>query len=140
MDGLRRALVGWIAVLALLVQVAVPDLAMAARARAGLPAGVLTALAESDHCRPAEDGGPPAGVHRADGPGRPGGDSPGHEGADHGALCAFCLALGTHGLSPGSVVVPPRPVVHAAAPAAAERSVRPIDQFLTCLNPRAPPA
>lgn len=132
--GLRRSLVGWIAVLALLIQVAVPDLAMAARAQAGMPAGFLTAPTSADHCgtipsdaqKSGEDDG---GPH----------DGSGHPVMDHDGLCAFCLALGTHGLLPGSAVVRPQAVLcmPVAAPAAA--GVRPADHFLTCLNPRAPP-
>ncbi|WP_376963160.1 DUF2946 family protein [Azospirillum sp. A26] len=137
--GLRHALVGGIAVLALLIQVAVPDLAMAARAQAGLPAGFLTAPTAADHCgtlpSDAQDSEGLAGGDQGGGTH----DGSGHPVMDHDSLCAFCLVLGIHGLLPGSAVVRPQAVhrVPVAAPVAA--GIRPDDHFLTCLNPRAPP-
>jgi len=133
--GLRRALVGWLAVLALLVQVTVPDLAMAARAQAGLPAGFLTAPTADDHCgtlpSDAQDSGEnDGGAH----------DGTGHPVRDHDGLCAFCLALGTHGLLPGSTFVRPQAVHRIPVAAQVAAGIRPNDHFLTCLNPRAPPA
>ncbi|MFS2012073.1 DUF2946 family protein [Azospirillum sp. CT11-132] len=135
MVGLRRVLVGWLAVLALLIQVSVPDLAMAARARAGLPAGFLTAATETDHCGSTPSDAQVGGEHdgRAD-------DGSGHPVMEHDGLCAFCLALGIHGLVPATAAVRPRAVFPREVAAPAGAVVRPADHFLTCLNPRAPPA
>lgn len=121
---LRHALAGWLAVLALLVQVAVPDFAMAARARAGLPAGFLTAATAAGHC------GPGQGHH---------GGHPGGQAMDHDGLCAFCLALATHGLVPTAAAPPPPPVFALVASPPASPGMRPADHFLTCVKPRAPP-
>lgn len=133
--GWHRVLAGWLAVLALLIQVAVPDLAMAARARAGLPAGFLTAATAADHCgtNPSEE---QAGGEHDD----RGSDDSGHPVMDHDGLCAFCLALGIHGLVPATATARPQADfrIEVAGPAGA--CVRPADHFLTCLNPRAPPA
>lgn len=137
--GVRRALVGWLAVLALLIQVAVPDLAMAARAQAGLPAGFLTAPTTADHCGTLpSDAQDSEGLAGGD---RNGGDHDGssHPVMDHDSLCAFCLALGTQGLLPGSAFIrlQSAPCTAVAAPVAT--GIRPDDHFLTCLTPRAPP-
>lgn len=130
-----RVLVGWLAVLALLIQVAVPDLAMAARARAGLPAGFLTAATETDHCGTTPSDAQAGGEH--DGRGH---DGSGHPVMDHDSLCAFCLVLGIHGLVPATATVRPRAVFRMEVASPAGAGVRPADHFLTCLNPRAPPA
>lgn len=125
---LRHVLAGWLAVLALLVQVAVPDLAMAARAQAGLPAGFLTAATADGQCGP--------GLQR---PWEHPGEHPGGQAMDHGGLCAFCLALATHGLVPVAAAPPPRVVFPSEASPPASPGMRPADHFLTCLKPRAPP-
>ncbi|WP_372394709.1 DUF2946 family protein [Azospirillum sp. HJ39] len=129
---LRHALAGWLAVLALLVQVAVPDLAMAARAQAGLPAGFLTAATAAGHCGPDQE------QHGGQHGGHPG-EHPGGQGMDHGSLCAFCLALATHGLVPIAAAPPPRAVFASEASPPASPGMRPADHFLTCVKPRAPP-
>ncbi len=121
---LRHALAGWLAVLALLVQVAVPDFAMAARAQAGLPAGFLTAATTPEHC------GPDQGHPR---------EHPGGQAMDHDGLCAFCLALATHGLAPIAAAPPPRTVFASEASPPASPGLRPADHFLSCVKPRAPP-
>jgi hypothetical protein len=132
--GRRRVLVGWLAVLALLFQVAVPDLAMAARARAGLPAGFLTAATAADHC-----GTTPSDAQTAEEHDGGGHDGSGHPVMEHDGLCAFCLALGAHGLTPDSVAVRLPSVFRMEVATPAGPVIRPADHFLTCLNPRAPP-
>lgn len=141
--GRRRMLVGWLAVLALLIQVAVPDLAMAARARAGLPAGFLTAAAEAEHCGSPLHEARAGWEHDASqavlDDGAPDRERPAPPAMEHEGLCAFCLALGIHGLVPATSDGRPRAVFRMEVAAPAGAAVRPSDHFLTCLNPRAPP-
>nr|WP_222531890.1 DUF2946 family protein [Azospirillum sp. 412522] len=140
--GRRHLLVGWLAILALLIQVAVPDLAMAARAR--LPAGILAAATEADHCgaplQEAQAGWEHDAPRSVAGDGAPADhERPAAPAMEHDGLCAFCLALGVHGLVPVTTAVRPKAVFRMEFAAPASTVVRPADHFLTCLNPRAPP-
>lgn len=132
----RRQWLVWMAMIAILIQTIVPDLAMAAwtsaawqgRDRDG-EAIAAYALVAPDHsdimagCGPAspEDPAKPAGAH------------------DHGGSCAFCLALSAHALAPGDTVgamafAHPRPI-GASDPA----GIVPRALFLARHCPRAPP-
>jgi hypothetical protein len=121
------------------VQTIVPDFAMAARAT-GYRIGnaVEAAVAQDCHRESGEpEPGAGSGMRMPEGaahsPQAPiGGD-------DHGTVCPFCLALGTHGLiaEPGGCLPDPAGHYEAAQPQGA--GVRPRLLFLTCLHPRAPP-
>lgn len=137
--GGRRRVLAWLAILAILVQTIVPDFAMAARA-AGYRIGNAVEAAAAHDCHQ-ESGEPELGAGSgmqmptgaAHSPQAPAG------GDDHGAVCPFCLALGTHGLitEPGGKL--PVPAFHYAVAQPQEAGVRPRLLFLTCLHPRAPP-
>jgi len=122
-----RAVLGWLAVLAVLVQTTVPDFAMAARRAAQQQAEAVAAHQIHGHHR---DGA---------GPQRPAAPDPA-DGHEHAKLCAFCLALATHGLAAGPEVALAAPGTYGAAPLPADQGIRPRPLFLIGHNPRAPPA
>ncbi|WP_448192337.1 DUF2946 family protein [Azospirillum sp. sgz301742] len=125
-SGSWRPVLAWLAVLAILVQSTIPDFAMAARNAARHRAEVAAAHQVHHHQHHgAEQQRPetpaPAGNH------------------DHETLCAFCLALATHGLAAGLGNALPVPVGYDIAALPMQRGIRPQPLFLTSLNPRAPP-
>ena len=122
-----RTVLGWLAVLAILVQTTVPDFAMAARRATQQRAEAIAA--HQVH------------AHQHDGAGhqRPKAPSPA-DSHEHAKLCAFCLALATHGLAPGPGDALDTPTRYEAAPLPAEQGIRPQPLFLIGHNPRAPPA
>lgn len=122
--GLGRTLLAWLAVLAVVVQTTVPDFAMAARNAARIQAAAAQQLSHGHH-----DGG-----HRPSEPAAP------THGQDHEALCAFCLALGTHGLSAAPAAALPVPAQYGVAALPDGEGVRPRPLFLIGHSPRAPPA
>lgn len=124
-SGLGRALLAWLAVLAVVVQTTVPDFAMAARRAAQQRADAAAAL----HVQHGQHG---------DRHGQP--EAPAPASHEHEQLCAFCLALGTHGLEAAPTDALPLPVAYGAAVLPAEAGIRPQPFFLTGRNPRAPPA
>jgi len=122
-----RVLLGWLAVLAILVQTTVPDFAMAARRAAQQRAEVVATHQVHEHH---QDG---AGHQQPETP-VPAGD---HK---HAELCVFCLALSTHGLAAGPHDALAMPVGYGVAPPPVEQDIRPRPLFLVGHNPRAPPA
>ena len=122
-----RMVLGWLAVLAILVQTTVPDFAMAARRAAQHRADAVAAQQVHEHHH---DG---AGHQQPDTPT----PADSHE---HAKLCAFCLALSTHGLAAAPHDALAAPATYGAAPLPAERSIRPQPFFLTGHDPRGPPA
>ncbi|HYD70217.1 DUF2946 family protein [Azospirillum sp.] len=122
-----RAVLGWLAVLAILVQTTVPDFAMAARRAAQQRAEAITA--HQVHA-PHHDG---AGQRQPEAPV----PANGHE---HAKLCAFCLALAAHGLAAASDDALHTPATYGAAPQPVEQGIRPQPLFRIGHNPRAPPA
>lgn len=122
---LGRVLLAWLAVLAIVVQTTVPDFAMAARRAAQQRAETAAA----HHVLHGHHGG----EH-----GQP--DTPAPARHEHEPLCAFCLALGTHGLEAAPADALPAPVAYEAAALPVEAGVRLPPFFLTGHNPRAPPA
>lgn len=125
-SGLGRALLAWLAVLAVVVQTTVPDFAMSVR-RAALQRADAAAAHHVEH-----------GRHGGGDHGQP--EAPAPAGHEHEQLCAFCLALGTHGLEAAPDDALPVPVAYGAAALPAEAGIRPQPFFLTGHNPRAPPA
>ncbi|PWC41686.1 hypothetical protein TSO221_23050 [Azospirillum sp. TSO22-1] len=117
-------LLAWLAVLAVVVQTTVPDFAMAARRAAQQRADIATA----HHVQ--------HGLH-GDRQGQP--EAPAPASHEHEQLCAFCLALGTHGLEAAPDDALPVPVAYGAAVLPTEAGIRPQPFFLTGHNPRAPP-
>lgn len=124
--GSRRLVMGWLAVLAILVQTTIPDFAMAARNAARQRAEVAAGHYAYEHHH--------HGTERR----QPETPAPAGGGGEHGTLCAFCLALATHGLAaaPGEALVAPTDYEAVRQPV--EQGVRLRPLFLTCLNPRAP--
>ncbi|HYG90016.1 MAG TPA: DUF2946 family protein [Azospirillum sp.] len=127
--GAWRVVSAWLAVLAILVQTTVPDFAMAAR-NAARHRTAMAATAAAEHVHHQHQDG---SHHQPEQP-APSGE---HE---HESLCAFCLALGTHGLAQGLGDALAVPVAYEAAALPVEQGICPPQFFLTCLNPRAPPA
>ncbi|MCW2237963.1 DUF2946 family protein [Azospirillum canadense] len=113
-----------LAVLAILVQTIVPDFAMAARQQAPVVA--------AQHVQHALH-------HHPDGAAWPAKSAPADR-HPHEELCAFCLALNTHGTPthPGAELAVP--VSYAAAVVLAQPGIRPPQLFFVGSGPRAPPA
>ncbi|WP_448204879.1 DUF2946 family protein [Azospirillum sp. sgz302134] len=118
----------WLAVLAILVQTIVPDFAMAARNAARQQATAATAqqIHHADH------------QHR-DGAAQPGKPAPAdrHQVED---VCAFCLALNTHGTPPHPGAELAVPVSYTTTVILARPGIRPPQLFLVGSGPRAPPS
>ena len=123
---LLRRIAAWLAVFALLVQVAVPELAMAAQ-----DAAAASATRHAGHHHH------PGSVPDASNPRPDDRPSPAH---DHGAFCPFCIAQAAHGLVPVPAAGIPLPVaLGPAAPPPADTGIVPERHFLSCLHCRAPP-
>ncbi len=116
----------WLAVLAILVQTIVPDFAMAAGNAARRNAEVATPhhhVLHRYHDGSAEPDTPaPADQHQ------------------HEELCAFCLALSTHGTPTNAGAGLTAPVCYSAALVPEQPGIRPPQLFLVGSKPRAPPA
>lgn len=137
-----RLLASWLAVLAILVQTVVPDLAMAARGRVARAEPVAAAPTagtrlqgpsgthEHDHSH--ERAGAPA-VDPASTP-----KAPTHH--DHGAACPFCMALAAHALTPTPNVGLSPIDADASDPVLPDTRIAARRPGHTPLNPRAPPA
>ncbi|MBP2232618.1 hypothetical protein J2847_005949 [Azospirillum agricola] len=127
-----RVVAAWLAVLAILVQTLVPDFAMAARDAARQKAEIALALQSvllgQEAVQPHAGGCAPASDEQA--PVR------GHQ---HEELCAFCLALNTHGTPANAGIGLCLPVRYRALVVADRPGIEPLRQFLAGSKPRAPP-
>nr|WP_281416008.1 DUF2946 family protein [Azospirillum rugosum] len=117
--------------MAILVQTIVPDFAMAARnaARQKAEAAASHQVQHTHH----------AHHQHHEGTAQP--DTPAlADRHQHEELCAFCLALNTHGTPAHPGADPAVPVSYAATVVLAQPGIRPPQLFFIGSGPRAPPA
>lgn len=131
------AVASWLAVLAILVQAIVPDVAMAARdadrQKAGIAAALIAAALDDvvpdqgpaplrySGCAPAADEQTPASRH------------------PHEELCAFCIAQSMQGAATGAGIGLSVPLRYREAVAGDRPGIHPPRLFLVASKPRAPP-